>query len=140
MPKRILDTNRLIDQFHSLRPYATKKAKDASSCADELIDLYETNAIVSPIEIEFIAGVVDRHEMDLTIAFLERFQIVDKRQVMPEDWLEARRIAKHIGPDANRRDFGDCLIVAIANRLNYEVSTNDRGLKRQSGRTRQRRL
>ena len=36
-------------------------------------------------------------------------------------------------------DLGDCLIAAIATRLRREVLTKDRGLRRQHGRTRQRR-
>jgi predicted nucleic acid-binding protein len=138
MSKRVLDTNRLIDQFRLLQPYARKKRDDAVRCADQLIELHETNAIVSPVEIEIIAGVVDPHEMELTIAFLGLFQIIDKRRILPEDWEEARRIAKHIGNSAKRRDLGDCLITAISNRLRHEVLTGDLGLKRQTGRTRQR--
>ena len=138
MPKRILDTNRLINQFRLLQPYSSRKAADAIRCAKELIELFGTNAIVSPIEIEVLAGVNNAQEMELTLVFLEQFQIVDDRRILPEDWMEARRIAKHIGPASKPRDLGDCLIDAIARRLKYDFSTTDREMKRQSGRTRQR--
>jgi hypothetical protein len=138
MSKRVLDTNQLIGQFRLLQPYSRKKKDDAIRCADQLIELHESNAIVSPVEIEVIGGVVDPHEMELTIAFLGQFQVIDKRRIQPEDWEEARRIAKHIGKNAKRRDLGDCLFTAISNRLHHEVLTDDSGLKRQVGRTRQR--
>ncbi len=138
MYDRIIDTNRLIRQFRRLAPYASKTIQDAIRSAEHLISLLETDAILSPIEIEMIAGVVDRHEMTLTEAFLGRFRIVEERKILPRDWEEARRIAKHVGPDSARRQLGDCLISAIADRLHYEVLTSDRNMIRQQGRTRRR--
>lgn len=139
MPKRIFDSNRLIKQFRLLRPYAGKNPADAKRCAGELIEAFGTDAIVSPVEIEFLAGIVDPHEMDLAEAFLQRFRIIDERRTPPEDWLEARRIAKHVVRNSGRRDLGDCLILAIAHRLHYDVSSSDGGLTRQQGRTQQHR-
>jgi len=139
MPKRNFDSNRLFDQFRRLKPYAGQSPADAKRCAGELIEPFGTDAIVSPVEIEFLAGIVDPHEMDLAEAFLQRFRIIDERRTPPEDWLEARRIAKHVVRNSGRRDLGDCLIAAIADRLHHEVLTKDRGLIQQQGRTRQRR-
>ncbi len=138
MPRRIVDTNLLIRQFRRLAPYVDKSPQDAARLADELIRSLDADAILTPIEIEMIAGVVDRHEMTLTEAFLDRFRIIDGRQIGPEDWKEARRIAKHVGPGADRRQLGDCLITAIAARLRYRVATEDQGMIRQDGRTRRR--
>jgi predicted nucleic acid-binding protein len=104
-----------------------------------LIKQLDTNSIVCPVELEFLAGITDPREMDLAEEFFKRFRIIDERRILPEDWLEARRIAKHVLKDSGRRDLSDCLIAAIVNRLRREVLTKDRGLRRQQGRTRQRR-
>jgi len=105
-----------------------------------LIKDKETDAILSPIEIEFLVGVVDRHEMELAEAFLGEFHIIDGHNTLPQDWEEARRVARHIGYHATPRDLGDCLIIAICERLRYDPPfSKDRGLQRQHGRTRQRR-
>jgi predicted nucleic acid-binding protein len=139
MPLRIVDTNHLIDQFRLLAPYVGKRLEDAVRLAEDLIKKLDSNAIVSPVEVEFLAGILDPREMSLAEAFLGRFRIIDERRILSEDWLEARRIAKHVLRDSGRRDLGDCLIAAIATRLRREVLTKDRGLRRQQGRTRQRR-
>ncbi len=155
MPKRILDTNILIAHFKGLKPLAERGPSDAEDWARVLIQDKGTNAIVSPVEIEILVGVQDPHELELTEAFLRPFAIIDERRVLPEDWEEARRIAKRVvrydrevprrhrrrprerNPKTESRDFGDCLITAIASRLNCEVITDDQGLHRQAGRASQ---
>jgi len=139
MPRRILDTNILIDHFRGLRPYAEKRPEDATAWAKELIKNRDADAILSPIEVEFLVGGVDRHEILMAEAYLSGFRVVDEHKTLAQDWEEARRLAKHVGHHAKPRDLGDCLIDAISNRLKYVVVTNDQGLRRQHGRTRQRR-
>ncbi len=125
---------------------------DAEQLARRLIEIYDTKAIVSPVEIEVLAGVRDPHELKLTEVFLGQFEIIDQRHIPPQDWEQARRIAKRVlryDRDVSRRDrkrrrqanpktelrqLGDCLITAIANRLHYEPITDDKGMKRQAGR------
>jgi predicted nucleic acid-binding protein len=139
MPRHVLDTNILIDHFRLLRPYARKSPAAATDWAAKLIANKETDAIVSPVLVEFLYGVVDAHEMQLAEAYIGSFRIIDGHETLAQDWLETRRSAKHVGHQAVPRHLGDCLISAIASRLKYEVITKDRGLLRQWGRTRQRR-
>ena len=137
--KRVLDTNILIAHFLALRPLAGKGASDAVSSARRLIEDRGTDEIVSPVEVEFLCGVLERHEMRLREAFLSVFKVIDEHSTIPKDWSEAARYAKHPGFHASPRDLGDCLVSAIADRLGREVISDDKGLHRQRGRTRQKR-
>lgn len=150
MVKHVLDTNWLNRQLRKLR--SDSNAEDARKLAQESIDRHDTNAIVSPVEIEILAGVRDPHELEPTEVFLSLFVIIDARKIPPADWETAKRLAKHVvrydrdvpgrqrkrarekNPRTEARDFGDCLISAIAARLHYEVDSEDRGLHRQAGR------
>jgi predicted nucleic acid-binding protein len=96
--------------------------------ARALISLVGTSAILKPVVIEFLCGARDGHELELSRAFLEQFVVVDRGNVTPADWQLAERLASRIPRDARPRDFGDCLIVAIARRLGYEVFTYDQRL------------
>jgi predicted nucleic acid-binding protein len=141
MRKRCLDTNVLIDHFlHSLKPLLGKSSKDAEASARSLIAARNTDIILSPTAVEFLCGILNQDEMRLREAFLKPFHVLDQGRTLPEDWEEARRFAKHAGHHARPRDLGDCLITAIADRLNLEVETDDKGLRTQKGRTRQKRL
>lgn len=148
--RRFFDTNKLVGQLRKLRHDSTRAV--ARALARELIAAYDTNAILTPVEIEVLVGVRDGRELDLTERFLEEFEVIDRHKILPEDWKEARRIAKRVRkydrdvpraerkrsrerhPRSSARDFGDCLIVAIANRLHYEPITEDEGLTQQAGR------
>jgi predicted nucleic acid-binding protein len=152
MPNRLLDTNVLIAHFRGLHPYQEASPSVASNHAQELISKLNTDAIVTPVEIEMLAGARNRHEIELTEAFLKPFRLIDRRRILAEDWEEARRVSKYLPkqvhsssrrktrsePNVQPRDLGDCLITAIARRLNYDVLTDDKGLIRQAGRTRRR--
>ncbi len=153
MPKHLLDSTLLITHFKRISPLAEKGPEDARNWAKQLIENKGTNAIVSPVVIEMLAGVRDSHELSLTEAFLDEFDIVDERKIPPQDWELAGIIAKRVvkydrqvprrsrrrdreqNPRTQARDLGDCLITAIALRLNYAVLTEDRGVPRQAGRT-----
>ncbi len=65
MPKFSLDTNVLISHFNQLRPLDGKGENEAEQWARSLTSNRETNAILSPVEVEFLCGVVNRHEMRL---------------------------------------------------------------------------
>jgi predicted nucleic acid-binding protein len=149
--RSILDTSILIKKLKQLRQDSTPA--DAERLAKELIVDYRTRAIVSPVEIEVLAGVRDAHELDLTETFLLSFEIVDRGRITAGDWETTRNLAKRVvkydreqprrpkkrkreqNPRTEARDLGDCLILAIAKRMHYEVSTLDKGMTMQSGRT-----
>ena len=140
-----------MTELKKLRSDSTRA--DAEQLARKLIEIYDTKAIVSPVEIEVLAGVRDPHELELTEVFLGQFEIIDQRHIPPRDWEQAGIIAKRVvkydrqvprrsrsrdreqNPRTQARNLGDCLITAIALRLNYAVLTDDRGLTRQAGRT-----
>jgi hypothetical protein len=139
MPKRVLDTNILFNHFQRLRPLEGRGTEDAEAWARDLISNKGTDAIVSPVEVGFLCGVIGQHEMRLREAYLLPFKIIDEHRTLPQDWQEARRLAKHPGYQPRSRDLGDCLVLAISDRLHHEVDSGDLGLRRQQGRTRQRR-
>ena len=139
MPKPVLDTNILIAHFQKFRPFDGKSPLDAEEWAKVLIADKETNAIVSPVEVEFLCGVLNQTETVLREGYLRAFRLIDDRKTLPADWEEARRVAKHPGFHAGPRDLGDCVIAAISERLHCAVISDDKGLSRQLGRTRLRR-
>jgi len=139
MGKRCLDTNVLIDHFNRLRSLGHKTVSDAEEWARSLILVRSTNVILSPMVIEFLCGILDQDEVVLREAYLKPFLVLDRQKITAGDWREAQRIAKHVGAHAKRRSLGDCLITAIADRLKLEIVSEDQGLKRQRGRTRQKR-
>ena len=153
MPKSLLDSNILLEHFRRMPDKNAKGADDAKTWADLLIKNRGTNAIVSPVEIEVLAGTRDPHDLELTEAFLSRFEVVDGQRTLPEDWEMAKRFAKRVvkldrqvprqhrrrdrqdNPGTPARQLGDCLISAIARRLNYSLITADKRLIQQEGRT-----
>jgi predicted nucleic acid-binding protein len=123
----VLDTNILIRHWRRnyVRPRKNHRAKDARRWGRELIRAEGTNAIVTPVYIEMIAGASTEQEARLTLAFLQPFRCVDEQDIPPGDWGNAVRLAARAR--GRTRDLGDCLIRAIANRLHYEVRTDDTG-------------
>ena len=120
MLRRVLDTNVLSWISAAFNPTPQRGPQDARDRARLLIKDKNTDAILSAIEVEFLVGVVDRHEMELAEAYLAEFQVIDENNTLPQDWEEARRVARHIGHHATPRDLGDCLIIAICERLHYD--------------------
>lgn len=86
MPKRLLDSTFLIAHLQRMSPLAGKGADDARNWAKRLIDIKGTNAMVSPVVIEVLAGVRDSHELALIEAFLEEIEVVDEGTTPPQDW------------------------------------------------------
>jgi predicted nucleic acid-binding protein len=127
MLPRILDANRLIRHWQRHRP---QSVADARRSARELIKLHGTNAIVTPVAIEFECGTRDQRELELARAYLNEFEIIDGGRILPEDFVQARRLAAPRQGIERKRNFADCLIRAIADRLNYGVDTEDVGFPR----------
>ncbi|HMP08501.1 MAG TPA: PIN domain-containing protein [Lacipirellulaceae bacterium] len=143
MARRILDTNILVSywnkRFHEhKRPCAIE---DARGWARELIKTMGSNAIVSPVQIEVLAGTTTHEKLQLTRAFLGEFAVLDEGRISLADWQAARNYAERIPQNAKPRDLGDCLIHALADRLHLEVLSGDVALNqaRGSGRNRGRR-
>jgi predicted nucleic acid-binding protein len=128
MTRRILDTAVLISHYNKMT--ILKSADTVKAHARLLINLQRTNWILSPVKIEFLCGSRDRAEFKLYSAYLEPFDVLDRRSIPPLDWREAERRAQWIKQDGSRRKLGDCLILAIAERLHAEVITNDRHFRR----------
>jgi predicted nucleic acid-binding protein len=133
MPRgQVFDTSFLIWHWQRSKQRARRpiESDDARPWARRLIDLRRTDAIVTPSYIEFVAGVRDTGELDLARSYLGEFRIIDGGRILPEDWVEARRLAERVPNDRKPRQLGDCLIRAIARRLKHEVLTLDRSFPR----------
>jgi predicted nucleic acid-binding protein len=126
MPRRILDTNVLIKHWH--RFAGTKRAASSFTAhAKDLIEVEGTNFILSPVVVEFLAG-ASRSDLDFRKAYLKPFEILDKGNIPPADWDEAKRLAQWIRLGRERK-LGDCLIEAIAKRLSADVVSSDRDFR-----------
>jgi predicted nucleic acid-binding protein len=128
MPTMVLGTNLLIAYFHDRRgkvPLDRFTASDATAWARELIRLRGTDAIVTPVFIEMLAGTRTPHELAMIRAYLAPFRIVDDRRVLEKDWDEASRLAARTPRDGKPRQLVDCLIRALAVRLHLDIDTND---------------
>ena len=119
----------LIWAWHAFRRKAQGPvgSREPEERARRLIDLYKTDAIVTPVRIEFVAGARDTQELEAFRIYLAMFDNVDEGRILPEDWSEAIRYAEWIPRDGRSRQLGDCLIRAIARRLKYGVWTQDSG-------------
>jgi predicted nucleic acid-binding protein len=138
MSRRILDTSVLCRHWRVKR--AKAKSFDLAAVqrwARELIDVRETDAVVTPVEIEFVAGAQSARELKLLQTFLACFKNLDQGRISPADWEKAREPAGRVPPDGTPRKLGDCLIYALAIRFRCEVDAHDedfRILKRKSRR------
>ena len=129
MRKRLLDTSVLIQYWRrQSRDQGLERATpaDVERWAQELAKLHRTNAIATPVVIEFLAGTKNSHELTLARAFLSQFHVADAGDVRADDWVERRRLAERVPRDGKPRHLGDCLVKAIARRLKYDVQTLDR--------------
>jgi len=136
--KRYLDTNRLIAHWRRCRrnrPLSECSIADVEAWADRLIHDDGTKAILTPVVIEFLCGTMSAQELSLHRAFLKRFDVIDEGKILDEDWIQAERFACWVPRDRKSRDFGDCLLAAIARRLGYDPLTSDLDHQRRSGST-----
>jgi len=127
MLRKVLDANRLIRYWQTSRP---ENISDARRLARQLIDLKGTGAIVTPVVIEFVGGTRDSGDLARARAFLDEFDVIDNGRILAEDFVHALRLAEPRRGITRRRSFADCLIRAIADRLHYEVDTEDAGMPR----------
>ncbi|MGD0139162.1 MAG: PIN domain-containing protein [Tepidisphaeraceae bacterium] len=128
MARRVLDTNVLINHWRRSFPLKGSNQiphRKAVACARSLIELQNSNAILSPIYIEYLCGPQSAGGVENARNYLDQFEIVDEGRILPEDWKESKRIAGRVSRNSAPRDMGDCLIRAICNRLNMDVVTLD---------------
>jgi len=127
--KRVLDTSVLLRWWNQCRSRERRalSAKSVTQWARRLIETHDTNGIVTPILVEVVAGATSARELRLLKAFLEPFQCIDGQRILADDWREAIRLAQRIPRNGRPRDLSDCLIRAIADRLNHDVVTLDQG-------------
>jgi predicted nucleic acid-binding protein len=124
--KRVLDTNVLIN--HWIRSLGGRRLSDvrraqAVAWANRLRELQGSAVILTPIYVEYICGQRNRHELDLARAYLGRFEIADRGNILRQDWDYARRLAERVPRDGLPRQLGDCLIRALCERLHLEYVT-----------------
>lgn len=96
MARKLLDTSVLI-RYWRHRSGDSLKAKtiqDPGSWGKSLTELQGTDAIVTPVYLEFVAGVMSAHELKLAQEYLGQFKVVDGGNISASDWNEARRIAQ----------------------------------------------
>ncbi|MEX0938721.1 MAG: PIN domain-containing protein [Pirellulales bacterium] len=131
MAKRLLDTSLLIPFFRGRRrQYESPTVQDAAAWARELIHIHGDGVIASPVYLEFTCGVDDDQEMSLALAFLDEFENIDGGHISDEDWKIAIQRAQRIFYPGRKRQVVDCLLFAIARRLNCDLKTKDRDLRR----------
>lgn len=129
MPRRVLDTNILInhwgDATRGLRVRHLRR-EHAVRFGRHLANLRDADSILTPIYLEYVCGRGSAHEVALARSYLSVFKIADGANVLPADWVEARRIAERVPHDGLRRQLGDCLIRALCNRLHLELLTAEK--------------
>ena len=129
MTKKVFDTSKLVAYWR--KRYAEESrpltVEIVVAWADSIISMYDTDCIVTPVEIEFICGAATSSELNLYNSFLSRFRMIDEGSILPLDWSRALELARRIPQDGRRRQMGDCLIRAIADRLKHDVLTSDTG-------------
>ena len=130
MKKRVLDTCILIDIWHgqSASKIRVRSDETARAAARSWLKLRPNDAILTPIQLEFIGGTRDKDELRLADIFLAEFELLDEGIVLVEDWREAERRARWIRAKGRTRGAFDCLIRAICDRLNAELDTRDTGM------------
>jgi predicted nucleic acid-binding protein len=124
----VLDTSVLIRHWHRSGPPADEKA--ARSAAEGLVRTQATGLILSVVYLEFVCGIGSRRELLLAEAFLAAFDVADGWEVRESDLREAHRLARRVPRDGRRRQLGDCLLRAMANRLRLSIRTLDSGFPR----------
>src|ERR1017187_2949364 len=100
MRRFLLDTSVLVRHWRGCRTgkkSAEIKEGDAELWARRLIEIEDTNAIATPVLLEYLCGVRDQLELGLARAYLKPFRSVDKGKTLVADWRGAQRLAQR-GP------------------------------------------
>lgn len=128
MPKRLFDTSFLIDHWRAFPAERERTSEALRDWARQLIETHSTNFICTPVLIEILAGTRNQQDLALHRAYLSEFDVIDQRRIPATDWDKAQQLAQRVPSDreAKARNFGDCLIRAIAERLHCEVLASDR--------------
>jgi predicted nucleic acid-binding protein len=126
--RRLLDTSVLISYWRSRTRdgLSGKSLDDARNWANGLIGNYGSRLISTPVVVEFLCGVRSERERDLALAYLGAFELIDKGEILKEDWDEAVRFAQRVPHDGKPRQLGDCLMKAIARRFNLAPYSLDK--------------
>jgi predicted nucleic acid-binding protein len=130
MKKVVLDTSVLLswwNQCRSERKGRTITENQAEGWGKKLSQHQDTTAIVTPVLVEIFGGTTSKYELNLMRAFLRPFLCIDRKRFLPQDWEEAIRMAQRVPRDKKPRHLADCLIRALADRLNHEVLAFDQG-------------
>lgn len=129
---KILDTSILIHHWHQalkrarITPGANRTGEQTvRSWARNLITLRQSKSILTPIYVEFMAGAKSAKDIRLFRSYLAEFVVIDEGNVFKADWDVALQIAERVPVDGKPRQLGDCLIRALARRLNCEVVSKD---------------
>lgn len=128
MARRVLDTSVLIKHWHDRSQRG--RGSPATDWAEELFKIWQSNETVTPVVIEFLCGATSGEELADYREFLSGFKIIDNGLISAQDWQEAKQMAERVPRDGKRRQLGDCLVMAISQRLSREVVTHDRRMRR----------
>lgn len=130
MPKRIFDSNVLISHWKNFPDGEGERTEEAlQEYASQLIEFYATDLICWPVLIEVLAGTQNKRDLDLHRAYLNPFKLIDQRNTPEEVWDKAKQFAQRVHEkDFDKaRDFGDCLIQAIAEHYHCDLISCDKG-------------
>lgn len=132
MPRRVIDTNVLIELWHGRKPARrpVRSEESADEAAAAWLRLNPKDSILTPVRLEFLAGTRDKEEQRLADRFLAAFEVLDGGRVLPEDWERAERYARRIRGTGKARQAIDCLLLAICDRLHADLHTIDSGVSR----------
>ena len=128
---RVLDTNVLLKKWaHDGLFRRTVKEAVIRESARELINLYDSDLIITPVEIELLAGTRNQDELRRMRIFVGEFRLADGGRITQDDWEKAKQIAQRVPADARqsgyRRQLCDCLFRAVCARLNFDPFTFDK--------------
>src|SRR5438093_1149591 len=100
----ILDTSVLCHHWRIMR--AKSKVMDVATVrrwARQLIDVRKAASVVSPVEIEVLAGAQSGRELRLLQAYFACFKNLDRGEISPADWAKARDLAGRVPADGKPR-------------------------------------
>jgi hypothetical protein len=126
MTRRILDSQTLIGWWRKKARQSTPTEKEVRLWAQELIHVRGTDLIVTPVYLEVLVGTTSSHELRLHKCFLAEFRNLDNRNISSDDWRNAQKYAERVPRDGKKRQLGDCLVRALADRFRCSVDTGDK--------------